>query len=124
MAEQTQTKEQTEGQQSNGGANGGQKAVRAAAIAARKALSGRSQSGGEKKTTGSKQSGGGGSMITTMATSGWSAARDSLLPFAEEAAGAAGDWVGRNGPDYVKETIVPRFIDGFESARSSSQKSD
>jgi hypothetical protein len=133
MAEQTQPKEQTEGQQSNGGANGGQKAVRAAAIAAatgaaaiaaRKALSGRSQSGGEKKTTGSKQSGGGGSMITTMATSGWSAARDSLLPFAEEAAGAAGDWVGRNGPDYVKETIVPRFIDGFESARSSSQKSD
>jgi hypothetical protein len=63
-------------------------------------------------------------MLVAMAGSGWAAAKDSLLPFAEDAAGAAGEWVGRNGPDYVRETIVPRFISGFESARESSQESE
>jgi hypothetical protein len=59
-----------------------------------------------------------------MATSGLGAAKDSLLPFAEEAAGAAGEWVGRNGPDYVCDSIVPRFISGFERARKSSEQQD
>jgi hypothetical protein len=130
MAEQTQQKDQAENRQANGGdSNGGNKAMRAAAIAAatgaaaiaaKKAFSGRDQSG-EGKSSGSKQSSGNDSTLVAMASSGWSAAKDSLVPFAEEAAGAAGSWVGRNGPDYIVETIVPRFIDGFESARSSDQ---
>jgi len=127
MAEQTQQKDQVdESQESNGGANGGSKALRAAAvaaatgaaaIAARKAMSSRDQSK-EGEGSGSKSSGGNDSTIVAMATSGLSAAKDSLLPFAEEAAGAAGEWLGQNGPDFVTEGIVPRFIEGFESASS------
>lgn len=129
MAEQTKTQDQVESQQTNGGdsENGGNRAVRAAAIAAatgaaaiaaKKALSSREQSGEGKSK--SRSSGGDESMLVAMATSGWSAAKDSLLPFAEDAAGAAGQWIGSNGPDYVREKIVPRFIDGFENASGSS----
>jgi hypothetical protein len=136
MAEQTQQQDPTQAQEANGGdANGGHKnAVRAAAIAAatgaaaiaaRKALSGREQSDeGSQKSTSRRRSGGGDSTLTAMATSGLSAAKDSLLPFAEDAAGAAGEWVGRNGPDYLSDTIVPQFIKGFERGRKSQQQSE
>ena len=137
MAEQAKTEDQVESQQTNGGdggngGNGGNRAVRAAAIAAatgaaaiaaRKALSGRGDQSGEKNS-GSRSGSGDESMLAAMATSGWSAAKDSLLPFAEDAAGAAGTWIGSNGPDYVREKIVPRFIEGFESAQGSSSQSD
>jgi hypothetical protein len=136
MAEQTQAKDQAESTENGGVTNGGHKgAIRAAAVAAatgaaalaaKKAFSGRDQSGEGKEKSSSRRSGGGAdeSMLVAMAGSGWSAAKDSLLPFAEDAAGAAGEWIGRNGPDYVIETIVPRFISGFESARESSQASE
>ncbi len=136
MAEQTETTDQAEAEQSNGGngSNGGQRVMQAAAIAAatgaaalaaKKAFSARDQraESGQKSESG-KSGGGDESTIAAMASSGWSAARHSLLPFAEEAAGAAGDWVGRNGPDFVVETIVPRFITDFEQARSKSGQSE
>lgn len=135
MAEQTEPQNQAASQESNGGneSNGGHKgAVRAAAIAAatgaaaiaaKKAFSGR-DSGQDKQGPGSKRSGGDDSTLLAMAASGWAAAKDSLLPFAEDAAGAAGDWIGRNGPDYVRDTIVPRFIADFERARTSSKQSN
>ena len=137
MAEQTEQQDQTQAQETNGGANGGHKnAVRAAAIAAatgaaaiaaRKAFSGREQSGeGTERSSSRRRSGGGGndSTLTAMATSGLSAAKDSLLPFAEDAAGAAGEWVGRNGPDYLTDTIVPQFIKGFERGSKPQQQSE
>jgi hypothetical protein len=138
MAEQTEMNEQAQAEESNGsnGSNGGHKVMQAAAIAAatgaaafaaKKAFSARDQSaeGGQKSGSGAKSGGGGDeSMIVAMASSGWSAARHSLLPFAEEAAGAAGEWVGRNGPDVVVETIVPRFITSFERTRSKSDQSE
>jgi len=137
MAEQSQTQDQAGSKASNGvsESNGGHKAaVRtaaiaaatgAAAIAAKKAFSGRDQSrqGGEKSRP-SRSSGGDESTLVAMATSGMAAAKDSLLPFAEDAAGAAGEWVGRNGPEYVRDTIVPQFISGFERARKSSEQSN
>jgi hypothetical protein len=134
MAEQTQQQDRTQAQETNGGsdANGGHKnAVRAAAIAAatgaaaiaaRKAFSNREQSGQGQKSTSGRGSSGGDSTLAAMATSGLSAAKDSLLPFAEDAAGAAGEWIGRNGPDYLTDTIVPQFINGFERGRGSQQQ--
>jgi hypothetical protein len=135
MAEPTETQDQAATESNGGGAtNGGHKnAVRAAAIAAatgaaaiaaKKAFSGRDQSGQGTQKSRQSQSGGGDSTLMAMAGSGFAAAKDSLLPFAEDAAGAAGEWVGRNGPDYVRERIVPEFINGFERARSSSEQSD
>ena len=44
--------------------------------------------------------------------------------FAEDAAGAAGEWVARNSPELVSETLVPRFIRGFEKAHRSSSDDD
>jgi hypothetical protein len=55
-----------------------------------------------------------------MLGSGLSAAKDSLLPFAADAANAAGEYLGSSGPDFVRETIVPAFIEGFQNAQSSS----
>jgi hypothetical protein len=133
MAEQTEQQERTQTPETNGGGeNGGHKnamraaataaATGAAAIAAKKAFSGREQSGeGTQKKSTSRRSGGD-STLAAMATSGFAAAKDSLVPFAEDAAGAAGEWIGRNGPDYLTDTIVPQFINGFERGRGSSQQ--
>ena len=138
MAEQAEKANTTEAKEANGGGQtngGGRKAVRAAAIAAatgataiaaKKAFSGRSDNDEGDSSDQAKPSGGseGDSMFTEMLSSGWSAAKDSLLPFAEEAAGAAGEWVARSGPELVSDTLVPRFIRGFEGAKKSSNGSD
>jgi hypothetical protein len=129
-----QTEQQTEETSGNGQSNGGHRtAVRAAAIAAatgatafaaKKALSGRDQPGGEEGKQRRSSSGDEESMLGAMIGSGWHAAKDSLVPFAEEAAGAAGEWVAREGPELLSETLVPRFIRGFEKARRSSDGDD
>ena len=127
--EQTEQQARSQEGQTQNGSNGRRTALRAAAIAAasgataiaaKKAFSGRqgSQSGGG----GTRSSSGDESLFTTMLTSGWDSARDSLLPFAEEAATGAGEFVARNAPEVVRETLVPKFISGFEGARTSSEK--
>jgi hypothetical protein len=135
VAQQTEQQETTEQPTGDEQSNGGHKAaVRAAAIAAatgatafaaKKAFSGREQSGGgdgETQRRGKRGSRGGDeSVITEMIRSGWHAAKDSLVPFAEDAAGAAGEWVGREGPELLRETIVPRFVRGFEQSRGSAR---
>jgi hypothetical protein len=88
----------------------------ATAIAARKAFSGSQQQDNKSK----QQNGGRDSLMGGMVGSGLNAARESLLPFAEDAANAAGEYLGRNGPDFVRETIVPAFIEGFQGAQQAS----
>ena len=92
----------------------------ATAIAARKAFSS-GQSGSSGQSNGGKSNGGGmssgDSLFGGMLGSGWNAARDSLVPFAEQAANAAGEYLGSSGPDFVRETIVPAFIEGFQGAQ-------
>ena len=132
MAEQTT--EQETAKETNGASNGGHKtAVRAAALAAatgatafaaKKAFSGKGQSSGSGEKSGSGRSGVNDSMIGAMIGSGWEAARESLLPFAEDGARAAGEWVGRSGPEVVRDTLVPQFINGFERGRGSADDSD
>jgi len=133
MAEQTSTQDQAV-ESNGGGTNGGHTgtAVRAAAIAAatgaaalaaKKAFSSKDQSEESSQKSQSGRSGGDESTLLAMATSGLGAAKDSLLPFAEDAAEAAGDWIGRNGPEYVRDSIVPKFIDGFERGQKSSKSS-
>jgi hypothetical protein len=53
-----------------------------------------------------------GSLLVTVLES----ASDSLLPFAEDAAEAAGKWAARNSPTLVRERLLPRFIDSFRAA--------
>jgi hypothetical protein len=132
MAEEQATVEEAQSQEeerTQNGSNGRRTALRAAAlaaaggataIAARKALSGRheSQSG---EGAGGRSGSGDESLFTSMLTSGWDSARESLLPLAEEAAEGAGEFIAKNAPDFVRESLVPKFISGFEGARTSSE---
>ena len=93
----------------------------ATAIAAKKAFSSdRPGSGSASKQQNGGSAGQGESLFGGMVGSGLNAAKDSLLPFAEEAANAAGEYLGENGPDFVRETIVPAFIEGFQGAQQKS----
>jgi hypothetical protein len=109
-------------------ANGGTRrktAVRAAVIAAASgatALAAKKALSGGSTHSRSRRAGRGGdehdaSLVGSLVASGWDAAKDSLLPVAEDAASAAGEYVARSAPDIVRERIVPRFISGFERTR-------
>jgi hypothetical protein len=91
----------------------------ATAIAAKKAFSG-GQQDSSRGDNGGDSSGAGDSLMGGVLGSGLNAAKDSLLPFAEDAANAAGEYLASNGPDFVRETIVPAFIAGFQNAQQSS----
>jgi hypothetical protein len=41
----------------------------------------------------------------------------------EDAAGNAGEYVGRNAPELVTDKIVPQFIRGFERGRQDGGSS-
>src|SRR5438067_743707 len=110
MAE-NETNEVEETTESGGSGSGARTAVKAAAaaavtgaaaMAARKALShsnGGSSNGDQAPTK--KGKGGSSTLLTSIASGGWDAARDAVIPLAEDAAGAAGTWLGKNGPEIV-----------------------
>jgi hypothetical protein len=95
----------------------------ATAIAAKRAFS----QGGESGSSGGSNGGGSGkgkggegdSLVGGMIGSGWAAARDALVPFAADAAKAGGEYLAKNGPDVLRDTIVPSFIEGFQGADKS-----
>jgi hypothetical protein len=60
------------------------------------------------------------SVLDSALSGGWEGARDALILAAEDAAGAAGEWLANNGPDFVTERIVPRFIESFNEASGAS----
>jgi len=93
-------------------------AAGAAAVVARKAFS---SDRGQSNGGGNGGGGAGGSIgaLGSIAAGGWDAARDALLPAAEDAAGAAGAFVAENAPEVVRDRIVPRFIESFNGARKS-----
>jgi hypothetical protein len=93
-------------------------ATSVAAVAATKAFSHRGGSNGQSSNGGSGL-GDAGSVMSSVLSSGWEAARDALVPAAEDAAGAAGEYLAKNGPDFVRERIIPKFIDSFNEARAS-----
>jgi len=116
--------QETNGTESNGGA--GRAAVRAAAIAAvsgatalaaKKAFGDRGSSGETQERSQRKR--GSDDVLGSMVSSAWDSARDSVVPMIEDAATSVGEYLARSGPDLVRETIVPRFIDGFERGRGS-----
>jgi hypothetical protein len=128
MADENQEQQDQQGQGSEGMSSGTGTAVKAAAaaaatgvaaIAAKKALSGRGGSNGNS-SNGSSESKSGDSVLSSVLSGGWDAARDALLPAAEDAAGAAGEYVAQHGPEILRERIVPRFVDSFNEARGAS----
>ena len=131
-------KDETRETQENGGDSGGGRgsalkaaaaaaAAGAAAIATQKALSkekGKHDGSRDENEDGrgSKDSEGKGlrsSLLRSLAEGGWDSARDVLIPAAEDAAGAAGAFLAHNGPELLRERIIPRFVSSFREASSS-----
>ena len=124
-ATKRETMDETNGTESNGG-GAGRTAMRAAAIAAvsgatalaaKKAFGDRGSS--EQKPERTQRKRGNDDVFGSMVTSAWDSAKDSLVPMIENAATSAGEYLAQSGPDLVRETIVPRFIDGFQRGSSS-----
>jgi hypothetical protein len=129
MAETEQEQSRTD--EGNGHADGGARkaVVRAAALAAasgatafaaKKAFSDREPSAKKRDATSDSGKGQDESVFTTMASSAWNSARGTLVPMIEDAAGQAGEFMAQNGPEVVRENIIPRFIRGFERGRKSA----
>jgi hypothetical protein len=132
MAQTEETKQENKEETTGNGTNGaGKTAVRAAAIAAvsgatalaaKKAFGDRGSSEDEPERT-QRKGGGNRAVFGSMVSSAWDSARESAVPMLEDAASSAGEYLGRNGPEVVRETIIPRFIDGFERGRGSGDES-
>jgi hypothetical protein len=142
MAETEQT-EQTDNTEQTNGTNGGNgsgdstaktvaraaavaAATGATALAARKVLAGnaaKKEVSGDQKSSGNTGGVGGAdtSLITTMASSAWDSARDVVVPMIEDASENAGAYVAQNSPEIVRDSVIPRFIRGFQKAQKSSQ---
>src|SRR5207248_815949 len=71
----------------------------------------------DDRSNGSHSKSGSRSVLSSAVSSGWDAAADTLVPIAEDAAGAAGRYVAKRGPDFLKERIVPKFIEAFNDAK-------
>jgi hypothetical protein len=96
-------------------------ATGAAALAAKKVMSGRSSNGQTSNgDSPQQQAESGESILSSALAGGWEAAREALLPAAEDAAGAAGEYVAQHGPDILRDRIVPRFVDSFNEARGNT----
>ena len=129
--EQQQNDEQEQQEQSGGQGGGTGTAVKAvaaaaatgaAALAAKKVMSSRGGSNGNSGNGSSpkSQDEGMGTILSSVLSGGWEAAQDALLPAAEDAAGAAGEYVAQHGPEILRDRIVPRFVDSFNEARGNS----
>jgi hypothetical protein len=126
MADDNQ-QEQQEHEEQGGGKGTAMKAAAAvaatsvAAYGAKKALSNRgSHNGRSSNGSVASRKSDMGSMLNSVLSGGWEAAREALVPAAEDAAGAAGEYLAKNGPDFVRERIVPRFIESFNDASGES----
>ena len=95
-------------------------ATSVAALAAKKAWSSRGSTNGQSRDGGSSSGGDPVSVLSSVLTSGWDAARDALLPAAEDVAGAAGEYLAKSGPEIIRERIVPRFIELFNEAQAGT----
>ena len=138
VAQEEEQQQQSQGQGSEGRMSNAAKAAVAAAatgaatIAVRKALSrdsgGSNGSGSAEgngvssktKTSVKQRTAGGSSLLASVASGGWDAARDAVLPVAEDVAEAAGTYLATNGPEVLRDQIVPRFIDAFNDAREGA----
>jgi hypothetical protein len=137
----TEKQEQTTNQDDPGGAaeqkqNGGSGARKAlkigglaaaagtAAFAASKAMTSRGKKG-DDSGTGSSEDGGargrGGrvsteQLVSAIGSARWDVLRDLVIPIAENGARSAGAFVAKEGPEFLSESLVPKFIEGFNEA--------
>ncbi len=121
--------ESTGSADASGGTGPSKIAVTAAALAAaggasalmarRSRSTGGVSGGGDKKST--SQSEGGGAkkdgMMSVVVAASRDAVIETLIPAAEDAATAAGRYVAHNGPELLRERLVPKFVAAYVEAR-------
>ena len=61
--------------------------------------------------------------LATLNTQGLDAAANMLVPLAENAAHAAGAYAAERSPDFLADTVLPKFVDGFNEAREKTRDS-
>lgn len=141
---ETETQEQTTGEgdgsaagqdQHNGG-SGARTALKVgalaaaagtAAFAASKAMTSRGEKS-EESAGSSSEDGDGKSralsgkvsmeqLISAIGNARWDVLKDLVVPFAESGAKSAGAFVAKEGPDILSESLVPKFLEGFNEAQ-------
>jgi hypothetical protein len=95
-----------------------------AAYAASKAVSSRGDDG-QRSENGSARGGRVSveQLVSAIGTARWDVLRDIVVPFAESGASSAGAYIAKDAPDFLAETLVPKFIEGFNEARGQRSES-
>jgi hypothetical protein len=52
--------------------------------------------------------------LSSVAGTAWESASQHLVPVAGQAAAAAGEALARKAPEFVRDELMPRFIEGFQ----------
>jgi hypothetical protein len=52
-------------------------------------------------------------IVSAIGSARWDVLRDVVVPIAENGARSAGAYVAKEGPEFLSESLVPKFIDGF-----------
>jgi hypothetical protein len=134
----TETQEQATSQNGGGAAeaggtgdSGARKALKVgalaaaagtAAFAASKAMSSRSDDEGKSGSeSGSDESRGGRAsmdqLVSAIGSARWDVLKEIVVPFAESGATSAGAFMAKEAPDFLSDTLVPKFIEGFNKER-------
>jgi hypothetical protein len=100
------------------GSDSAKSAIKAAALAA--ATTAGAAAARKAFTRGGSGSSDSGSPLTDALESAWDAARDHLLPHAEEAMEAIGRYLAEDAPEILRDRLVPRLVQAFEDARSDA----
>lgn len=126
-----------EQKQQNGG-SGAKKALKigglaaaagTAAFAASKAMTSRgtkSDDSGGSEDGGARGRGGRVSteqLVSAIGNARWDVLRDLVTPVAENGARSAGAFVAKEGPEFLSESLVPKFIEGFSEAHDKRSRS-
>jgi hypothetical protein len=99
-----------------------------AAFAASKAMSSRGEKAEDSGTSNDGAARGRGGrvsaeqLISAIGSARWDVLRDLVVPVAENGARSAGAYVAREGPEFLSDSLVPKFIEGFNETQEASQR--
>jgi hypothetical protein len=122
------------GEEQQNGGSGAKKALKigglaaaagTAAFAASKAMGSRGKTNddddSESSKDGAAQARGGRvsteQIFSAIGSARWDVLRDIVVPIAENGARSAGAYVAKEGPEFLSESLVPKFIDGFNEGQ-------
>ncbi len=56
-------------------------------------------------------------LVQALVETGWDTVKTSVTPTLERAAGAAGRFAATDAPEFLRETLLPPFVEAYEEAR-------